>query len=145
MKKKKTKIDRFLQNRRGRRRYALVEQPRGMEAHTPSELHLPGKERTPMDDRHGLTTHVECYPWRRRSSCRITVSCCNESRQLLCHGRLLVPAARNPDATSNTRLNMRRAAARRGKFFLSSAFFFSSRRRHTRCLSDWSSDVCSSD
>src|ERR1035441_10756492 len=25
------------------------------------------------------------------------------------------------------------------------ALFFSSRRRHTRCLSDWSSDVCSSD
>src|SRR5262245_63439458 len=25
------------------------------------------------------------------------------------------------------------------------AFFFSSRRRHTICLSDWSSDVCSSD
>src|SRR3546814_5038933 len=24
-------------------------------------------------------------------------------------------------------------------------FFFSSRRRHTRCISDWSSDVCSSD
>src|SRR5438045_6746236 len=24
-------------------------------------------------------------------------------------------------------------------------FFFSSRIRHTRCLSDWSSDVCSSD
>src|SRR5437899_4112688 len=24
-------------------------------------------------------------------------------------------------------------------------FFFSSTRRHTRCLSDWSSDVCSSD
>src|SRR5438045_5953529 len=24
-------------------------------------------------------------------------------------------------------------------------FFFSSRRRHTRCLSDWSLDVCSSD
>src|ERR1035438_5539197 len=24
-------------------------------------------------------------------------------------------------------------------------FFFSSRRRHTKCLSDWSSDVCSSD
>src|SRR5262245_65306552 len=24
-------------------------------------------------------------------------------------------------------------------------FFFSSRRRHTRCLSDWSSDACSSD
>src|SRR5205814_5385577 len=24
-------------------------------------------------------------------------------------------------------------------------FFFSRRRRHTRCLSDWSSDVCSSD
>src|SRR5258705_959958 len=28
---------------------------------------------------------------------------------------------------------------------LHSFFFFSSRRRHTRCLSDWSSDVCSSD
>src|ERR1035438_10599442 len=28
---------------------------------------------------------------------------------------------------------------------VSSFFFFSSRRRHTRCLSDWSSDVCSSD
>src|SRR5205814_7898123 len=28
-------------------------------------------------------------------------------------------------------------------FFL--LFFFSSSRRHTRCLSDWSSDVCSSD
>src|SRR5262245_65655286 len=28
---------------------------------------------------------------------------------------------------------------------LSVDFFFSSRRRHTRCLSDWSSDVCSSD
>src|SRR5262245_62219466 len=28
---------------------------------------------------------------------------------------------------------------------LSVVFFFSSRRRHTRCLSDWSSDVCSSD
>src|SRR5436853_4075107 len=26
-----------------------------------------------------------------------------------------------------------------------SFFFFSSRRRHTRCLSDWGSDVCSSD
>src|SRR5205814_4010195 len=29
--------------------------------------------------------------------------------------------------------------------FQSDSFFFSSRRRHTRCLSDWSSDVCSSD
>src|SRR5262245_62406178 len=29
--------------------------------------------------------------------------------------------------------------------FFSFFFFFSSRRRHTRCLSDWSSDVCSSD
>src|SRR5262245_62213483 len=29
--------------------------------------------------------------------------------------------------------------------FLFFLFFFSSRRRHTRCLSDWSSDVCSSD
>src|SRR5436853_4956870 len=29
--------------------------------------------------------------------------------------------------------------------FSDRCFFFSSRRRHTRCLSDWSSDVCSSD
>src|SRR5262245_62893614 len=29
--------------------------------------------------------------------------------------------------------------------FFCLVFFFSSRRRHTRCLSDWSSDVCSSD
>src|SRR5438045_9292561 len=28
---------------------------------------------------------------------------------------------------------------------LQDVFFFSSRRRHTSCLSDWSSDVCSSD
>src|SRR5262245_65221856 len=31
------------------------------------------------------------------------------------------------------------------KYVYSFLFFFSSRRRHTRCLSDWSSDVCSSD
>src|SRR5262245_43780391 len=30
-------------------------------------------------------------------------------------------------------------------FIILFCFFFSSRRRHTRCLSDWSSDVCSSD
>src|SRR5438045_9739714 len=30
-------------------------------------------------------------------------------------------------------------------YFFFFCFFFSSRRRHTRCLSDWSSDVCSSD
>src|SRR5258705_7502958 len=30
-------------------------------------------------------------------------------------------------------------------FYYFILFFFSSRRRHTRCLSDWSSDVCSSD
>src|SRR5205814_5144373 len=28
---------------------------------------------------------------------------------------------------------------------VTACFFFSSGRRHTRCLSDWSSDVCSSD
>src|SRR5437016_8714930 len=30
-------------------------------------------------------------------------------------------------------------------FMFSCVFFFSSRRRHTRLVSDWSSDVCSSD
>src|SRR5262245_64984228 len=33
----------------------------------------------------------------------------------------------------------------KGRRSLSGLFFVSSRRRHTRCLSDWSSDVCSSD
>src|SRR5258705_8286042 len=39
------------------------------------------------------------------------------------------------------------AGAERGKRgkIITIIFFFSSRRRHTRCLSDWSSDVCSSD
>src|ERR1039458_10606972 len=31
------------------------------------------------------------------------------------------------------------------RFSCALVIFFSSRRRHTRCLSDWSSDVCSSD
>src|ERR1039458_7373097 len=51
----------------------------------------------------------------------------------------------------------RRALAARGECSVGNArassvatllefvFFFSSRGRHTRCLSDWSSDVCSSD
>src|ERR1035438_2272716 len=34
---------------------------------------------------------------------------------------------------------------RHGEDVVVCCFFFSSRRRHTRCLSDWSSDVCSSD
>src|SRR5947199_5129379 len=43
----------------------------------------------------------------------------------------------NPDETVPSFVSG--AMAKAGKFF------FSSRRRHTRCLSDWSSDVCSSD
>src|SRR5258705_1776320 len=39
-------------------------------------------------------------------------------------------------------LNRTGSSLRRG---LRRSFFFQSRRRHTRCLSDWSSDVCSSD
>src|SRR5205814_2919423 len=39
----------------------------------------------------------------------------------------------------------RRSCRRRVSEVLFFNFFFSSRRRHTRCLSDWSSDVCSSD
>src|SRR5437016_10117825 len=35
--------------------------------------------------------------------------------------------------------------ARAGTIDLNYLFFFSSRRRHTRLVSDWSSDVCSSD
>src|SRR5262245_62179211 len=44
------------------------------------------------------------------------------------------------EKTSNTSVNHGR-----GYLCNSGLFFFSSRRRHTRCLSDWSSDVCSSD
>src|SRR5437016_9348067 len=35
--------------------------------------------------------------------------------------------------------------SRCGEFIRVVSFFFSSRRRHTRLVSDWSSDVCSSD
>src|SRR5262245_65373424 len=38
-----------------------------------------------------------------------------------------------------------RLVATDGRRLAMATFFFSSRRRHTRCLSDWSSDVCSSD
>src|SRR5947199_4744276 len=46
-----------------------------------------------------------------------------------------------------TRATLLSATRKTTKYLLSStkSFFFSSRRRHTRCLSDWSSDVCSSD
>src|SRR5437899_8739376 len=40
---------------------------------------------------------------------------------------------------------LERAAGRGARVCVLFVFFFSSRRRHTRCLSDWSSDVCSSD
>src|SRR5437899_10750392 len=41
--------------------------------------------------------------------------------------------------------SLSRSLSRLRRFSSSWTFFFSSRRRHTRCLSDWSSDVCSSD
>src|ERR1039458_10633346 len=43
-------------------------------------------------------------------------------------------------AQGDQRRTLEHAHGGRGRLF-----FFSSRRRHTRCLSDWSSDVCSSD
>src|SRR5436853_934188 len=43
------------------------------------------------------------------------------------------------------RIGQEKPGARRRFTVLLCFFFFSSRRRHTRCLSDWSSDVCSSD
>src|SRR5205814_2350789 len=43
------------------------------------------------------------------------------------------------------RSNTMRMGVHRITLALARVFFFSSRRRHTRCLSDWSSDVCSSD
>src|SRR5258705_10714520 len=44
-------------------------------------------------------------------------------------------------SSGSDRWSRRGRCIKLGPFF----FFFSSRRRHTRCLSDWSSDVCSSD
>src|ERR1035438_5324857 len=41
--------------------------------------------------------------------------------------------------------NARRISASRSPECRKHRSFFSSRRRHTRCLNDWSSDVCSSD
>src|SRR5262245_8786667 len=50
------------------------------------------------------------------------------------------------DRTHNMRTIQAMAPARRRAIARETLeFFFSSRRRHTRCLSDWSSDVCSSD
>src|SRR5437016_7614214 len=53
---------------------------------------------------------------------------------------LLLPAAR----ITSTSFSTWRPGWRRMYGFATS-FFFSSRRRHTRLVSDWSSDVCSSD
>src|ERR1035438_10542858 len=56
----------------------------------------------------------------------------------LSSARRLLPTTLPP--TSPTPTNVRNITAKSLR-----AFFFSSRRRHTRCLSVWSSDVCSSD
>src|SRR5262245_64635399 len=59
--------------------------------------------------------------------------------------------SRHSPTIRSARLCSRRCYNRCGSRLLLSVlscsiiFFFSSRRRHTRCLSDWSSDVCSSD
>src|ERR1039458_10548222 len=57
-----------------------------------------------------------------------------------------VVGATPPEGAEQTS-GARRALAYRAKVLRGGCcfFFFSSRRRHTRCLSDWSSDVCSSD
>src|SRR5205814_7588309 len=50
-----------------------------------------------------------------------------------------------PQREQYPRLSQPAGGARRLADASIAVFFFSSRRRHTRCLSDWSSDVCSSD
>src|SRR5947199_3534024 len=52
-----------------------------------------------------------------------------------------VTSRRTLMVVSRFEMHLRANAVRRFAYL----FFFSSRRRHTRCLSDWSSDVCSSD
>src|SRR5258706_9845059 len=46
---------------------------------------------------------------------------------------------------SSTRYSFSSLFVHSDYFFFCFFFFFSSRRRHTRLVSDWSSDVCSSD
>ena len=46
------------------------------------------------------------------------------------------------EKVNNTQRKRRQVSEIRSRYVV---FFFSSRRRHTRLVSDWSSDVCSSD
>src|SRR5258706_8083241 len=49
------------------------------------------------------------------------------------------------DHTCSTQIQQTEPDGGKSVAALSLVFFFSSRRRHTRLVSDWSSDVCSSD
>src|SRR5437899_1448922 len=55
-----------------------------------------------------------------------------------------MPGVRRPPTKRSSRPSRVRSSALTVAWLVD-YFFFSSRRRHTRCLSDWSSDVCSSD
>src|SRR5947199_6545505 len=65
--------------------------------------------------------------------------------QMTCRARNRI--ARQSDLLGASALGIRNVLVMTGDHpkFGDHPFFFSSRRRHTRCLSDWSSDVCSSD
>src|SRR5262245_44858813 len=58
---------------------------------------------------------------------------------------ILPPASGAPLFASPSRTTRGVSGSQSTGVFVMCWFFFSSRRRHTRCLSDWSSDVCSSD
>src|SRR5205814_4223404 len=60
------------------------------------------------------------------------------------HFRHSLHALPSPDCSSNPRSQTSMTMRVTG-WIAPGYFFFSSRRRHTRCLSDWSSDVCYSD
>src|SRR5262249_45668098 len=91
---------------------------------------------------------------------RVLVISCETSRRHVAKRLRALCAGRGVDAASVARQQIGRASGREGgQIFGGGAAegggrrqrrgdgvcFFSSRRRHTRLVSDWSSDVCSSD
>src|SRR5258706_10722857 len=69
------------------------------------------------------------------------IVCMNRSSQVLCFSGRSSSETMMSNEAIKCRPVWTRGSRAGARFF----FFFSSRRRHTRLVSDWSSDVCSSD